>query len=58
VDPDVNAQSDAMMNDPVSDPGTSMGNLQNDLDSAKNVSAADALASFKKNQKCNNKKGK
>jgi hypothetical protein len=58
VDPDVNAQSDAMMNDPVSDPGTSMGNLQADLDSTKNVSAADALASFKKNQKCNNKKGK
>ena len=57
VDPDVNSQSDAMMNDPVSDPGTSMSNLKNDLDSAKNVSAADALASFKKNQKCN-KKGK
>lgn len=57
VDPDVNAQSDAMMNDPVSDPATSMSNLKNDLDSAKNVSAADALASFKKNQKCN-KKGK
>ena len=57
VDPDVNAQSDEMMNDPVSDPATSMSNLKNDLDSAKNVSAADALASFKKNQKCN-KKGK
>jgi hypothetical protein len=57
VDPDVNAQSDEMMNDPVSDPATSMSNLKTDLDSAKDVSAADALASFKKNQKCN-KKGK
>ena len=52
VDPDVNAQSDDMMNDPVSDPATSMSNLQTDLESTKNVSAADALASFKKNQKC------
>jgi len=52
VDPDVNTQSDAMMNDPVSDPATSMSNLKTDLDSAKDVSAADALASFKKNQKC------
>ena len=52
VDPDVNSQSDAMMNDPVSDPATSMSNLKTDLDSAKDVSAADALASFKKNQKC------
>ena len=52
VDPDVNSQSDAMMNDPVSDPGTSMNNLKTDLESAKDVSAADALASFKKNQKC------
>jgi hypothetical protein len=58
VDPDVNSQSDAMMNDPVSDPGTSMNNLKTDLESTKDVSAADALASFKKNQKCKNKKGK
>ena len=52
VDPDVNSQSDAMMNDPVSDPGTSMNNLKTDLESTKDMSAADVLASFKKNQKC------